>query len=85
MTPVRFITRGAMVTIHSDYVSVSVTRFVRDTCCGFDRIYMGCPSTAEHPARCRATYAKRRNLSDINDIDAFVNEVIEEFKDRARY
>ena len=81
MTPVRFITRGAMVTIHSDCVSVSVTRFVRDTCCGFDRIY----STPKHPARCRATYAKRKSLSEINDIDAFVNEVIEEFKDRARY
>jgi len=85
MTPVRFITRGAMVTIHSDYISVSVTRFVRDTCCGFDRIATDRPSTVEHPARCRATYAKRKSLSEINDIDAFINEVIEEFKDRARY
>jgi hypothetical protein len=80
MKPIRTIIHGAVVTIHSDYISVSVTRFVSHLSLNnfdFNRI------TTDDNGRFRATYSRQKSISEINDIDTFVDDTIAEFKRRA--
>lgn len=78
MKPIRTLIHGAVVTIHSDYISVSVTRLISHLSVGnFDRI------TTDKNERFRATYSRQKSISEINDIDTFVDDTIVEFKRRA--
>lgn len=80
MKPIRTIIHGAAVTIHSDYISVSVTRFVSHLSLNnfdFNRI------TTDNNGRFKATYSRQKSISEINDIDTFVDDTIAEFKRRA--
>lgn len=77
MKPIRTIIHGAVVTIHSDYISVSVTRFISRLSLNnfdFNRVI------TDNNGRLRATYSKQKYLSEINDIDTFVDDTITEFK-----